>query len=163
MHAEAFKFVRDCLAELPPRRRVVELGGLDINGSVRDLFDGVDYISVDLVDGPGVDVVADAAHYQPVAEPDTVLCCEVLEHARRADLVVSNAIRMLGPGGALILTCASPPRQPHSGIDGGTVRPGEWYRNVPLADLARWLEGTEVRHLEWHDWRGDLHALAVKA
>lgn len=162
MHAEARQFVERCLASLPPRRSVVELGGLDINGSVRALFADAQYISVDLQDGPGVDVVADAATFEPDEAPDTVVCCEVLEHARNAGAIVRNALSMLAPGGVLLVTCASDPRAEHSGVDGLALRPGEWYHNIGLNHLAHWLNGADVRHLKW-DPRGDLYALAVKA
>jgi hypothetical protein len=35
----------------------------------------------------------------------------------------------------LILTCAGPGRPPHSGVDGGPLRPGEHYANPDPADL----------------------------
>ena len=36
---------------------VLEIGSLDINGSIRGLFDAKTYIGVDLDNGPSVDVV----------------------------------------------------------------------------------------------------------
>ena len=161
MHAEAFAFVQQTLAQLPPRKRVVELGGRNFNGSIRGLFNGAEYTSVDILDGYGVDVVSDAADYQPASPPDTVVCCEVLEHAPNAGAVVHNALRMLAPGGVLVLTCATDPRVPHSGIDGNSVRAGEHYANVPREDLARWLKGADVRVLQTQP-QGDLQCLAVK-
>jgi SAM-dependent methyltransferase len=161
MHQEAYRFIEEQVKSLPPRRSVVELGARDVNGSVRALFGDAAYVSVDIADGPGVDVVADAATFRPIEAPDTVVCCETLEHAPQAGAIVRNAIDMLAPGGVLLVTCASDPRAPHSGIDGGAVRPGEWYQNVPLDALAKWLEGTGVIHLR-HLACGDLQAHAVK-
>jgi SAM-dependent methyltransferase len=161
MHAEAFAFIRDQLAQLPPRQRVVELGGRDFNGTIRGLFEGAEYTSVDLRPGAGVDVVSDAAEYTPPVAPDTVVCCEVLEHAPNAAAVVANALRVLAPGGVLLLTCATDPRAPHSGIDGEQVRPGEYYGNVAPSDLARWLSDATVALLETLD-RGDLRCVAYR-
>jgi len=161
MHEEAYAFVRGVLAGLPAPHDVVELGGLDFNGSVRDLFNRTRYCSVDLVAGHSVDVVADAADYVPPEAPDMVVCCEVLEHSPRADEIVRNAIRMLAPGGVLLVTCATDPRAPHSAVDGNAVRAGEWYQNVAQESLRAWLEGMEVLHLDTLP-RGDLQCLAIK-
>lgn len=161
MHAEAFAFVANTLARLPPRQCVVELGGRNFNGSVRPLFNGAQYTSVDLLGGTDVDVVCDAATYVPEQAPDTVVCCEVLEHAANAEAIIDNALGMLAPGGVLIVTCATDPRTPHSAIDGLDVRPGEWYRNVPRDDLAGWLDGADVRILIAQP-RGDLQCVALK-
>lgn len=162
MHAEAFAFVSAVLAGLPAPENVVELGGLDFNGSVRGLFNGARYCSVDLVAGKSVDVVADAAEFTPSEPPDLVVCCEVLEHSPRADRIVQNAIRMLVPGGVLLVTCATDPRAPHSAVDGNAVRPGEFYQNVPLEAFRAWLDGVEVLHLATLP-RGDLQCLAIKS
>jgi SAM-dependent methyltransferase len=162
MHQEAFEFVREVLAELPAPRTVVELGGRDFNGSVRGLFEPTSYLSVDLLPGKSVDVVADAAEFEPPEPPDLVVCCEVLEHTPAADRIVRNAVRMLAPGGVLLVTCATDPRAPHSAVDGGGLRAGEWYQNVGQDALAAWLVGMDVRHLTVLP-RGDLQCLAVKA
>lgn len=161
MHDEAYAFVRERLAELSPPRNVVELGGLDFNGSVRGLFGDTQYCSVDLVPGKSVDVVADAAEFTPSEPPDLVVCCEVLEHSPHADQIVRNAIRILAPGGVLLVTCATDPRAPHSAVDGMTVRSGEWYQNVPLDAFRTWLDGVQVHHLDTLP-RGDLQCLARK-
>lgn len=162
MHAEAFGWVARQIAQLPPRRRMVELGGRNINGSIRQLFIGSTYTSVDIAPGPGVDVVADGASYQPEVQPDTVVTCETLEHAEAAEAIVRNAHAILQPGGVLILTCASTGRPPHSGIDGGPVRQGEYYANVSPVELETWLSDFASRVVEYDATRGDVYALAIK-
>jgi hypothetical protein len=60
MHDEAFAFVHKVAVMLPGyflRKKVLEVGSLDINGSVRPLFTDCDYMGIDLGDGPGVDQV----------------------------------------------------------------------------------------------------------
>lgn len=174
MHAEALQFAQETLNRLDVGRwvidgkthrpqLVVEIGSLNINGSCRPLFEGLNvrYVGIDVAAGPGVDVVADGATYEPESPPALVICMEVLEHARNAGAVVRNALKMLAPGGVLLVTCASDPRAPHSGVDGGDLHPGEWYQNVGLEHLATWLDGAEVLSLEWQP-QGDLQALAVK-
>lgn len=136
MHPEA----RDWVAQHAPPGSctTVEIGARDINGTIRDLFTG-DYTGIDVVDGPGVDVVADAIAWQPPAPVDVVVCCEVLEHVAEWRSVLWAAIGWLRPGGRLIVTAAGPSRAPHSAVDGGPLRDGEHYAGIDPDDLARVL------------------------
>lgn len=145
---------------LPPRRAVLELGSRDVNGSCRQLFAGARYLGVDVAEGTGVDLVADAATVEPPFTPDTVVCCEVLEHTPDAVLIIHNAARVLAPGGLLLLTCAGEGRAPHSGQDGGALREDEWYRNIADAELADWLRPFATWKIE--SAGGDLRAVAWK-
>ena len=163
MHAAARQFVQRALAVKPNPRSVVELGSLNINGGVRDLLPrGVPYVGVDLQDGPGVDIVADATKWRPETPPDLVLCLEVLEHATNARGVIVNALRMLAPGGLLVVTAAMHPRAPHSAYDGGELRDGEYYRNVTATTLLTWLHGCIYVVLEADRRAGDVRAAALK-
>lgn len=162
MHVEAAAFVALTARRLGPFQSVLELGGLDINGSVRTYFPGARYVSVDIVGGPGVDVVADATTYRPTERFDAVVCCEVLEHVPDPDGFVATAWGSLRPGGLFILTAACPPRAGHSAVDGGPLRPGEWYQNVTEDMLARWLVGWKDPEIERYDDRGDIYAIARK-
>jgi len=114
---------------------VVDLGGRDVNGTVHGLFGSPPFV-VDIRPGVGVDVVADAADWVPTREFDVVLCTEVFEHTPRWPEIISTAYDALVPGGVLLATCASRSRPPHSAIDGGPLRRGEYYRNVSPAELA---------------------------
>lgn len=102
----------------------------------------MEYLSIDPVDGPGVDVVADAATVE-LDGYDCVVCCEVLEHHPKPQELVEAAARALKPGGLFLMTCAGPGRAPHSAIDGGTVRPGEHYANVSPGDMDRALRDAD--------------------
>lgn len=160
MHDAAYEFVRECLVKLPPRLAVLEYGGKDVNGSVREMFEfASSYVSVDLLPGAGVDVVADASMYEPDFTPDTVVCCEVLEHSARWAAILVQAAMVLDPDtGVFIMTCASEPRAAH-GVDGGA--PGdEYYGNVGSVHLAYYLDAYfkqwEMSYLP----DGDLRVLA---
>jgi SAM-dependent methyltransferase len=87
---------------------VLEVGSRDVNGSVRPLFAGVaSYTGVDMLDGPGVDVVADAhtlAERFPPESFDVVISTEMLEHDDRFWVSVETMGRLLRPGGHLVLT-----------------------------------------------------------
>jgi methyltransferase family protein len=160
MHPAAYHWIRDTLKSLPKPTRVLELGSRDINGTPRALLPSTPYVGVDLVDGPGVDVVADAATYEPQAKADLVLCCEVLEHSEYAADIVRNAVACVAPGGHLLITCATTGRAPHSAVDGGAIRPGEFYRNVTVEELSTWLYVAGTRGVFAQIHSGDLYALA---
>lgn len=162
MHVEAASFVALTAHRLGPFDSVLELGGLNINGSVRPYFPGARYVSVDIVPGPGVDVVADATTYRSEERYDCCVCTEVLEHAEDADGFVATAWGSLRPGGLFILTAACPPRAAHSAVDGGALRAGEFYRNVDQSLMASWLVGWKDVDIEIYEDRGDIYATAVK-
>jgi SAM-dependent methyltransferase len=164
MHPPVREYVRTRLPDLEPGALVVEFGSRDVNGNVRDLLPaGVTYVGVDAIDGPNVDHVGDAAEWADPA--DLILCLEVLEHAEDVVALVASIVRNLKPGGTAIVTCATDGRAPHSGIDGGHVRPGEVYRNVPLAELEELVEqfGGRLIELEVDLHAGDLRAVIVRA
>ena len=163
MHPEAMRFAERALSGLEVRGHVVEIGARDLNGSVRPLFaDAASYTGIDIREGPGVDVLADGATFVPSEAPDLVVCTETLEHTDQAHAIVRNVAAMLKAGGRLLITCATHPRASHSGIDGGPLKAGEFYRNVPPAELVRWVEraGLRVLDREVHLERGDLYLLA---
>lgn len=165
MHAEAFAFVERSLSSIRPRGRVVELGSRNINGSIRPWFaSAASYTGVDMVAGPGVDVVADAVTFEPDQPPDVVLCLEVLEHSPEAAAIVANAARILKSGGWFLVTCATDPRAPHSAVDGGALHPSEYYRNVPPGDLYAWVTGAglSIEQFEVDGAAGDLRLLGRK-
>lgn len=162
MHAEAWAFIATTAHRLGPFGSVLDLGGRDVNGSPRSLFPDARYVAVDIVAGPGVDVVADATTYRPTDRFDLALCAETLEHVPDPGGFVATAWGALKPGGLFIVTAACPPRAPHSAVDGGPLRPGEFYRNVEESTLASWLVGWKDADIEVHSDRGDTYAVARK-
>ena len=163
MHPEAMAFVaRTAQRFMPPPNTVLDAGGRDVNGSPRLLFPGSTYLVIDLEDGPGVDVVGDARHWRPEAPVDLVLSVEVLEHAPDPAALLRAAWDCLLPGGRLIVTCATDPRAPHSGHDGGPLQGDEHYANVAEADLKAWLADWDEVEIEVHPDRGDLYATAMR-
>jgi len=163
MHAEAYGWIAEALLRMPQLpNSVVEFGSKNINGTTRTLLPDTQYLGIDVAPGPCVDVVADAATFTPPFEPDVVICAEVLEHAEHADEIVKHALDIVKPGGYVILTCAGPRRTPHSGIDGAAVRPGEWYRGVPVTDIAEWVTavGGLIIDAQNHPLRGDVYVMA---
>lgn len=156
MHPEAREFTARHAGHYP---LVVDVGGRDINGRVRDLFTCEQWTTLDLEDGPAVDIVTDCREWAPEHPVDLVLCNEVLEHAPDPEGVVQACASYLAPGGLLVLTCAAPERAPHSGHDGGTVRDGEHYAGIVPDDLDAWLDAAGLAGRTYHfPERGDLYA-----
>lgn len=127
MHKEAWDFVEGVKSRYPEAfsdRRVLEVGSRYINGTVRTLFDGCNYIGLDLSSGPCVDDVchvADLALYKwPGENPirfDTIISCEALEHDKRWRESLLAMWSLLVPGGMLIITAGGTGRPEH-----GTTR-----------------------------------------
>jgi hypothetical protein len=165
MHTEAFDFFVATFRRLPRRQSVVEIGAKNINGTLRDVFTryATRYVGVDVVPGPDVDVVCDGATFRPDEQPDTVVCAEVLEHADQAEAICRNAYRMLVPEGVFVLSAAADPRAPHSAVDGGPIRDGEFYRNVDPHQLsAVWLKPFMRKEILVDSSHGDVYAVAWK-
>jgi SAM-dependent methyltransferase len=118
---------------------VLDIGGRNINGTVRDLFTGP-YTVLDVMPGPDVDIVADAATWTTDHRYDVVVCAEVFEHTPDWRGIIETAHEVLRPGGRFIASAAGPDRAPHSAHDGGGLRPGEYYANIQPGELKDALQ-----------------------
>lgn len=130
--------MRDKLYGYSTPEFVVDVGGRNVNyGTIRSLFsDARTYVAIDLYEGEGVDWVGDFLDYAPPEPVDLVVCMEVFEHAPMWRELVEHAASILAEAhGRLLCTAATTGRLPHSGIDGGPLRHGEWYQNVEAEDL----------------------------
>ena len=128
MHDEARAYVKSHRSD--EALAVLDIGGRNINGSIRDLFPNASpYVSLDIAEGSAVDIVADAATWAPDRTYDLVMCTEVFEHTPQWPAILATMAAACRPGGRLILTMAGPNRSPH-GASGGPHEPGEYYQNV---------------------------------
>jgi hypothetical protein len=161
MHPDALLFIGHNIGKPDT---VLEYGSLNINGTARATAPHANWFGIDTQAGPGVDLVADASEYVHTHPVDVVVCAEVLEHSPKAGAITRNAWLSLKPSGLFLMTCATDGRAPHSAVDGGPVRPDEYYRNVPADDYRITLEhvGFDVEALEVHPVRGDLYVRARK-
>lgn len=102
------------VADLLARKRaikgdVLEVGSLDVNGSIRRLFADrhrfPSYLGIDMRGGPGVDLEATGDNL-PFDDGRfaIVVALEMLEHDRRFWLTLAECHRVLRPGGHLIVT-----------------------------------------------------------
>jgi SAM-dependent methyltransferase len=145
-HPQQQQFVSNLKLKLPDSfdgKKVLEVGSLDINGSVRDFFTDCDYVGIDLSEGPGVDYVAQGQDFgAPDNYYDTVCSLECFEHNPYWFETFANMARMCKPGGLIFFTCATTGRPEHgtsrtSPADSPfTVDAGwDYYQNLTEADF----------------------------
>ena len=160
MHPEAYAWVQSLNLEAD---RVLEIGAHDVNGSVRDCITHNEWFGVDLVDGPGVDWVGDICEFWPHdnARFDLIVCTEMLEHCPNVSDVFTVARSVLKPDGLMVVTCATDGRAPHSAVDGGPLRGGEYYGNVSASQVEG-VPGFELLDLSVWPGRGDLYVVLRK-
>lgn len=94
-------------------KRVIEIGSLNVNGSLRPFVTSLEpslYIGIDIEEGPGVDIVCNA---DDIIEKfgkesfDVVISTELLEHVKDWKKVVSNIKNICKPGGIILITTRS--------------------------------------------------------
>src|SRR5690348_12418414 len=93
---------------------VLDIGGRSVNGTARAAFPHAACTVLDIRSGDDVDIVADAAAWEPEREWDLVLCTEVFEHTPDYPAICATALKACRPGGRFVVTCAAPGRPPHS-------------------------------------------------
>lgn len=112
--------------------KVLEVGSLDINGSVRHFFTECDYTGIDVGPGPGVDLVVQGQDYDgPNDDFDVVISCECFEHNPFWKETFTNMHRVCKPNGLFVMTCATTGRREH-----GTSRSTP--QDSPLTIAAGW-------------------------
>lgn len=94
-------------------KRAIEVGALDINGSLRttiESYNPAHYVGVDIKKGPGVDEICDAHYLLERFGPssfDLLICTEMLEHIRSWQTAVKNFKNILTPNGIILITTRS--------------------------------------------------------
>lgn len=145
MHVEAYEWIESSFNNWVGDKKdlnVLEIGSLDINGSVRSIFTNHarTYLGIDPQAGPGVDYVCDASLFDTGPIWDVVVCAEVFEHAPVWREIVERAHGNLVEGGIFIATMAGEGRAPHSAIDENPIRDWEYYENVTGPELKKALK-----------------------
>jgi len=94
-------------------KRVIEVGSFDINGSLRylvKLLSPSEYVGVDLLKGPGVDVICSADNLvQKFGKEsfDAVISTCMLEHTRNWKKDISNIKNICKPNGIILIIVPS--------------------------------------------------------
>lgn len=127
-------------------KRVLEIGSLNINGTVRNFFDGCEYIGVDVGEGPGVDIVISGHEYDSDHAFDCTISCECFEHNPFWLETFLNMVRLTKAGGLVIFTCATTGRPEH-GTERTTPQDSpltigkgwSYYKNLTEEDFTKQL------------------------
>jgi SAM-dependent methyltransferase len=95
-----------------PRAKVLEVGGLNVNGCSRDIAaaTGATYFSVDMQAGPNVDEVMGVEKLTErffAQDFDVVISTEMLEHVNDWRVAVYNMLYVLKVGGIFVMTTRS--------------------------------------------------------
>lgn len=148
-HQEQSDFVETVKTMFPSyftHRKVLEVGSYNVNGSVRSFFTDCYYTGIDIVEGPCVDIVCPGQLYKPENTFDVVVSCEMLEHNMYWAPTLKNMVRVLEPGGLLLITCATTGRAEHGTrvscpVDSpsNTIY-GDYYRNLVEEDFRSVLD-----------------------
>lgn len=146
-HFEQKKFIEFSLDELKKKNNfnnlsVLDVGSFDVGGSIRDFFKKNNYIGVDLIKGPNVDIVLSGSElYKLKKNFDIVISCECFEHAKDWKEIFLSMYDVCEDDGYVIFTCASRGR-----IEHGTLRTinsdspgttGTYYKNIFKSEFIK--------------------------
>jgi hypothetical protein len=109
---EFFEYAKNLMPEYFNNVSVIEMGSLNINGTVRDFYNATEYVGVDLEEGPGVDLISPAQNVDlPDNSFDVAVSAECFEHNPFWSETFSNMYRIASK--FVIFTCASDGREEH--------------------------------------------------
>ncbi len=164
-HGSQQNFIQLISSNLPEYfsgRKILEVGSLNINGTVRGFFTDCDYIGLDIGPGKDVDVVCEGQKYDaPDNTFDQVISCEVMEHNPYWVETFQNILRVCKPGGLVVMTCATIGRPEHGTARSIptnsplTIKQGwNYYKNLSSKDFASKLKLDEMfEHYQfWTNW-----------
>lgn len=161
-HKAQFDFVYGVKNKYPDlfgeKTKVLEVGSLNINGTVRDLFSTSFYIGIDLAAGPGVDLIA-PGHTVPFADEffDLSISCECFEHNPFWEETFMNMVRMTSE--MVIFTCATEGRPEHGTSRSSeaespfTVDMWDYYMNLTEKDFLEKIDLDE--HFAFYEFSSD--------
>jgi len=133
------------------RKTVLEMGSLNVNGSLRPLFSECEYTGVDVIEGKDVDVVGTFHEidfvdiHSKMSAFDVVCSVNSLEHDMYFDKTLPRMYELLRPGGLMFISASykftehgTSKRTPWAS---GTVQLGgkwaDYYKNVTPDDFMR--------------------------
>lgn len=127
-----FAIIKENYAEYFVTKKILEVGSLNLNGSIRTYFKDCEYIGCDVAEGRDVDIAIQGEMLEfPSNHFDVVISTECFEHNPYWIETLSNMFRMLKSDGMIIISCASAGRGEH-----GTARTSPEYS--PLTCNKGW-------------------------
>jgi len=111
---EYFKKIKDLYPNFFNNGKVLEVGSLNINGTVRDLFNVEEYVGIDLEEGSCVDIVSAGQDFDyPDNYFDFSISSECFEHNPYWKETFLNMCRMTKSEGLVSFSCAGLGRAEH--------------------------------------------------
>lgn len=166
------KLVSEKLGSQFDGKQILEVGSYQVNGDIRSLFPGSNYIGVDVAAGPGVDLVADGHLVDlPDGSCDITISCECFEHNPYWSETLLNMIRMTKEGGVVVCTCATKGRVEHGttrsspNASPGTYSIGwDYYKNLDISDFKNSIPlGTFKKQIFYKNiWTRDLYFIGIR-
>ena len=107
MHRGNREFLDDLVKRYPASFtgvKVLELGSLNINGSVRQHFRDCEFVGIDKMDGPDVDIIVEAKNTIFAKDYfDTLISMSMVEHDPDWQESLGHNFQWLKPGGLFVL------------------------------------------------------------
>jgi len=153
MHPEAIHFttfVKSQFTDYFKDKKVIDIGGSDVNGNNRFLFENCDYSANDVVYAPNVTIVSKTKDLPfPDNTFDVIISTECFEHDSEYTQSFTKIYQMLKPSGLFCFTCASIGRPEHGtrrttpadsyGTLGMLKDMQDYYKNLTIEDVNQVL------------------------
>lgn len=171
-HQEQKDFIKKLKSKYPDyfnEKFVLEVGSLNLNGTIRDFFTKCTYVGLDLAEGLCVDLVCSGHQYNAPDESYDVVCStECFEHDIHWLDTFKNMIRLCKSNGLVFFTCATEGRTEH-----GTSRnepfsspfTNDYYKNLIELDFTSQLNLNDYfseYHFEVNENAKDLYFYGIK-
>ena len=152
MHPEAKNFLENVatlFSDYFINKRIIDIGAGDINGNNRYLFKNCEYLGVDVVNAPNVDIVSRAKDLpENIGTFDVVISSECFEHDMQVYDTFQRIIKLLNPGGLFVFTCAgygrpehgtkrTSPQDSYSQLQTDSSWYPNYYQNLSMDDIAK--------------------------
>lgn len=153
MRKDIRRFVQLVAETLPLAEPIYEFGALQVHDNpeledLRSLFPGREYVGCDMRPGPGVDKVLNLHQIDlPDAVAGTVVLMDTLEHVEYPRQAISEVLRILKPGGTLIMSSVMD--FPIHGY------PNDYWRFTPEG-FRSLLKPFDVSHVGYHGLREEM-------
>lgn len=149
MHLEATRFINFVKQHFPEyfyEKKVLDVGGGDINGNNRYLFEKCEIVVNDVAEADNVTLVSKTKDLPfPPETFDTIISTECFEHDPEYPQSFQKIYELLKPGGLLFFTCASTGRPEHGtrrtnpnhsiGSKADLEDMRDYYRNLTIEDI----------------------------
>lgn len=136
------KYIKDKFPNFFSNKKVIEIGSLNINGSIRSFFKDCEYLGVDVGKGKDVDLVCEGQKLDHSNDfYDVSASCECFEHNPYWLETFINMHRMTKKNGLVFFTCATTGRKEHgtnkSNKEASPLTEWEYYKNLTEEDFTK--------------------------